>query len=41
LGVAFLGEIPFDVKIEESIGKTDKLLKTVFAEKVDEMVSKI
>jgi len=41
LGVAFLGEIPFDVKIEESIGKTDKLLKTVFAEKVDEIVSKI
>ena len=41
LGVAFLGEIPFDIKIEESVGKTSKLLKTVFAEKVEEMVSKI
>ncbi|MEM3622531.1 MAG: P-loop NTPase [Candidatus Bathyarchaeia archaeon] len=41
LGVAFLGEIPFDIKIEESIGKMDKLLKTVFAGKVDEIASKI
>jgi ATP-binding protein involved in chromosome partitioning len=41
LGVAFLGEIPFDIKIEESIGKTNKLFKTAFAEKVDEIVSKI
>jgi len=41
LGAAFLGEIPFDIKIEESIGKTSKLLKTVFAEKVEEIVSKI
>jgi ATP-binding protein involved in chromosome partitioning len=40
LGVAFLGEIPFDIKIEESIGKTNKLFKTAFAEKVDEIVSK-
>ena len=41
LGAAFLGEIPFDIKIEESVGKTSKLLKTVFAEKVEEIVSKI
>jgi ATP-binding protein involved in chromosome partitioning len=41
LGVAFLGEVPFDVKIEESIGKTKKLLKTVFAEKIEEIASKI
>jgi ATP-binding protein involved in chromosome partitioning len=41
LSVAFLGEIPFDIKIEESIGKTNKLLKTAFAEKVDEIASKI
>jgi len=41
LGATFLGEIPFDIKIEESIGKTSKLLKTVFAEKVEEIVSKI
>ncbi|MDI6691305.1 MAG: P-loop NTPase [Candidatus Bathyarchaeota archaeon] len=41
LGVTFLGEIPFDIKIEESIGKTNKLLKTIFAEKIDEIASKI
>lgn len=41
LGTTFLGEIPFDIKIEESIGETNKLLKTVFAEKVKEIVSKI
>ncbi|MEM3697041.1 MAG: P-loop NTPase [Candidatus Bathyarchaeia archaeon] len=41
LSVPFLGEIPFDTKIEESIGKTSKLLKTVFAEKVDGIASKI
>lgn len=41
LDVTFLGEIPFDTKIEKSIGKTEKLLKTVFAEKVNEIASKI
>lgn len=41
LGVTFLGEIPFDIKIEESIGKTKKLLKTAFAEKIEEIASKI
>jgi len=41
LSAAFLGEIPFDIKIEESIGNTSKLLKTIFAEKVEEIVSKI
>jgi ATP-binding protein involved in chromosome partitioning len=41
LGVPFLGEIPFDNRIEESIGKTKKLLKTVFAEKIEEIASKI
>jgi len=41
LGVPFLGEIPFDIKIEEFIGKTKKLLKTVFAEKIEEIASKI
>lgn len=41
LDVTFLGEIPFDTKIEESIGKTEKLLKTTFAEKVNEIASKI
>ncbi|MEM2972360.1 MAG: P-loop NTPase [Candidatus Bathyarchaeia archaeon] len=41
LGVTFLAEIPFDNKIEESIGKPNWLLKTVFAEKVKEIASKI
>jgi len=36
----FLGEIPFDTKIEEAIGNVDKLWKTMFAEKVREIVSK-
>ncbi|MGQ9506813.1 MAG: P-loop NTPase [Candidatus Bathycorpusculaceae bacterium] len=41
LGVTFLGEIPFDTTIEESIGKTNQLLKTAFAEKIDEIASRI
>jgi ATP-binding protein involved in chromosome partitioning len=41
LGITLLAEIPFDNKIEESIGETNKLLKTVFAEKVKAIVSKI
>jgi ATP-binding protein involved in chromosome partitioning len=41
LGIKFLGKIPFDDEIEESIGETNRLLKTVFAEKVKETVSKI
>jgi len=31
----FLGGIPFDVKIEETIGNTDKLLQTLFAKEVE------
>ncbi|MGQ9726573.1 MAG: P-loop NTPase [Candidatus Bathycorpusculaceae bacterium] len=41
LNVEFFGEIPFDIKIEESIGKVNKLFKTVFAEKVEELALKI
>jgi ATP-binding protein involved in chromosome partitioning len=41
LDAKFLGEIPFDNKVEEAIGETRKLLKTFFAEKVKEIVSKI
>jgi len=40
-GITFLGEIPFDTNIEDSIGNVDKLWETVFAEKVDEIASKI
>jgi len=41
LDLAFIGEIPFDTGIEETIGKTDKLLNTVFAEKVKQLALKI
>jgi Mrp family chromosome partitioning ATPase len=41
LGLAFIGEIPFDTGIEETIGKTDKLLDTAFAKKVKQLASKI
>ncbi len=34
LGLVFLGEIPYDKKVEGAMGKTDKLLSTVFAKKV-------
>lgn len=41
LGLVFLGEIPYDEEVEESIGKTDRLLNTVFAEKVKLSTSKV
>jgi MinD superfamily P-loop ATPase len=41
LGVEFLGEIPYDSKVEEAIGNTNKLLGTTFAKKVDQIASKI
>jgi ATP-binding protein involved in chromosome partitioning len=41
LGVEFLGEIPYDTKLEEAIGNTNKLLNTTFAKKVDKIASKI
>jgi ATP-binding protein involved in chromosome partitioning len=41
LDVMFLGEIPFDKKIEKSIGRIDRLSKTAFAEKMEELVSNL
>lgn len=41
LGVTFLGEIPFDTKIEKSIGRVDRLSKTAFSEKTEELVSNL
>jgi len=35
LGVEFLGEIPYDPKLEEAIGNINKLLNTIVAEKVE------
>jgi ATP-binding protein involved in chromosome partitioning len=37
---AFLGEIPFDPRIEEAMGNVNKLLETTFAKKVEEIASK-
>ena len=39
-GIAFLGEIPFDLQLEESLGDIDKLLGTVFAKKINEIVDR-
>jgi len=41
LGLPFLGEIPFDNKIEDAIGNVDKLLETVFAKKVESIAAKL
>ena len=41
LGVEFLGEIPYDPKVEEAIGNANKLLGTIFAKKVEQIASKI
>lgn len=41
LNVRFLGEIPFDSRLEEAIGSADKLSGTVFARKVQKIASKI
>ena len=37
LGVSFLGEIPYDLKVEDAIGNETKLLNTVLAQKVKEI----
>lgn len=41
IGLSYLAEIPYDPKVEEAIGNTDKLLKTAIARKIEEIVSKI
>jgi len=41
LGLEFLGEIPYDLKVEEAIGNTDKLLNTILAKKVEEIAEKL
>ena len=41
LGMAFLGEIPFDDKVEEAIGNETLLLKTTMAQKVNEIAEEI
>jgi ATP-binding protein involved in chromosome partitioning len=39
LGIAFLGEIPYDWKVEEAIGDEKKLLGTALAQKVKEIAA--
>ena len=41
LGIDFLGEIPYDPRVEEATGDANKLLKTAFAKKVQQIASKI
>jgi ATP-binding protein involved in chromosome partitioning len=41
LGLNFLGEIPYDPRVEKAIGNIDKLLGTMFACKVEELAIKI
>jgi Mrp family chromosome partitioning ATPase len=37
LGIAFLGEIPYDPQVEEAIGDETKLLDTALAQKIKEI----
>ena len=41
LGLNFLGEIPYDPKVEEAIGNTSKLLNTMLVKKVEKIATKI
>jgi len=41
LDLRFLGEIPYDTGVERAIGITDRLKKTVFAKKVEEITVRI
>jgi ATP-binding protein involved in chromosome partitioning len=41
LSVEFLGEIPYEPKVEEAIGNVNKLLNTSLAKKVVQLASKI
>jgi ATP-binding protein involved in chromosome partitioning len=41
LSLNFLEEIPYDVKVEQAIGSTNKLLNTALAKKVERVASKI
>lgn len=41
LSIDFLGEIPYDPKVEEATGNANKLLRTTFAKKVQQIASKV
>jgi ATP-binding protein involved in chromosome partitioning len=38
LGLKYLGEIPFDARVEEAIGDKEKLLRTMIAQKIHEII---
>lgn len=40
-GVSFLGELPFDSRVEDALGDVDALAKTAFARKLAEIVPQI
>ncbi|HXX87610.1 MAG TPA: ATP-binding protein [Candidatus Acidoferrum sp.] len=41
LHLAFLGEIPYDPKIERAIGNANKLLETAFAKRLRQIITRI
>jgi ATP-binding protein involved in chromosome partitioning len=41
LGLTYLGQTPYDSTVENAIGDTDRLLKTVFAERLERISFKI
>jgi len=40
IGTAYLGEIPFDKRLEEAIGDINKLLRTEFSRKIAEIIER-
>jgi ATP-binding protein involved in chromosome partitioning len=38
LGLKYLGEIPFDARVEDAIGDREKLLRTMIAQKIHEII---
>jgi ATP-binding protein involved in chromosome partitioning len=38
LGLKYLGEIPFDARVEDAIGNEEKLLRTMIAQKIHEII---
>jgi ATP-binding protein involved in chromosome partitioning len=41
LGTSFLGDVPFDSEVENALGDVEVLLRTVFAQKLAEIVPRI
>jgi hypothetical protein len=41
LDLNLLGEIPYDTRIEDALGKKDELLRTTFARRIKRIATKI